>query len=159
MTIQAGDILFYKSDGSFIKDAISDITKSPYVHVAIAVGDGTLIESNGFIKTREIPLSDEPGYDVYRIPDLTDSQRKQIVDYAKSKIGTSYDYEMIVGLLIRFEIWPSFPGFHEAGHYICSGLVDDALIAAGVKRKSTKFIGNIAPSELLAEYEFTIDVD
>jgi Permuted papain-like amidase enzyme, YaeF/YiiX, C92 family len=156
VTIQAGDILLYKSNGSFIEDEISKITHSPYVHVAIAVGDGYIIEANGFIRTREIPVSEEPGYDVFRIPGLTDEQRKQIVEFAKSKLGTEYDYGEIVGLLIRFELWPTFPGFHEAGHYICSSLVDQALIAADVHRKNNAFIGNLSPGELLTYYDFKL---
>lgn len=151
--IEAGDVLLFRADESFIEKAISEITRSPYVHCAIAVGDGTLIEANGFIKTREIPLSEEPGFDVYRIPGLTVQQKEEIVNYAKAQIGTGYDYEEIVGLLIRFAIMHKFPGFHEEGHFICSGLVDDAFNAANVPRKNQDFIGNIAPGELLEYYK------
>jgi hypothetical protein len=156
VTIQAGDVLFFKSDGSFIEDEISRVTRSPYVHCAVAVGDGTLIDSNGFIKTREIPLEDEPGYDVFRIPGLTASHAYRMVEYAKSKIGTSYDYEKIAGLFIRFEIFHRFQGFHEKGHYICSSLVDEALIAANVPRKNKDFIGNLSPGEILTYYNFKL---
>lgn len=153
MNIQTCDILFYNSDGSFFQEAIKDITKSQYVHCALAVGNGDLIEANGFITTREIPLSGEPGFDVYRIDGLTDNQKEKILNFVKSKIGSKYDYEKVIGLLIRFELLPRFKGFSEAGHYICSGLVDEALLAGGVARKTKDFIGDLAPSELLKYYD------
>lgn len=150
--INAGDVLLFKSSGTFVEDIVCDVTKSEYCHVAIAVGDGTLIEANGFIKTREIPVTQEPGFDVFRVPGLTASQAYRIVEYAKKQIGTHYDYEKIIGLLIRFELFPHFKGLTEEGHFICSGLVDDALIAGGVPRKNQEFIGNLAPCELTEYY-------
>jgi uncharacterized protein YycO len=143
----------FKSDGSFLQNTISEVTKSPYVHSALAVDSKTLIEANGFIKTREFPLSSETGFDVYRIEGLTGDQKSKIVNYAKSKIGTKYDYEKIVGLLIRFEIFPTFKGFNEAGHFICSGLLDEAFLDGGVQRKNQNFENDLAPCELLEYYK------
>lgn len=154
VNLEPCDVLMFKSDGSFIQNAISEVTKSPYVHSAIAVGDGNLIESNGFIKTREFPLSGEAGFDVYRIDKLTNEQKEKIINFAQSKIGTKYDYEKILGLLIRFELLPHFKGFTEPGHFICSGLVDEAFFNAAVSRKNKDFIGNLVPGELLTYYKF-----
>lgn len=153
MVIQSCDVLMFKSDGSFFQEAIKDVTKSEYVHCALAVGNGDLIESNGFIKTREIPLSGEAGFDVYRIEGLTNDQKAKILNYAKSKIGTHYDYEKILGLLIRFELLHHFKGFEEAGHFICSGLLDECFIVGGVPRKNQDFENDLAPSELLTYYQ------
>lgn len=153
VNIQTCDILFYNSDGSFFQEAIKDITKSQYVHCALAVGNGDLIEANGFITTREIPLSGEPGFDVYRIEGLTNDQKSKILNYVKSKIGTKYDYEKIIGLVIRFKLFHHFEGFTEAGHFICSGLLDEAFLAGGVKRINSCFENNLAPGELLTYYQ------
>jgi uncharacterized protein YycO len=142
----------FHSNGSFIQEAIKDVTKSPYVHCALAVGNGDLIEANGFIRTREIPCSSESGFDVYRIEGLTTQQKAKIISFATSQIGTKYDYEKIAGLLIRFEFLHNFQGFEEKGHYICSGLVDESLIYGNVQRKNNEFLGNLAPGEMLTYY-------
>jgi uncharacterized protein YycO len=155
--VEIGDVVFFKKDGSLINSLIADITHSDYTHVGMVVGENKMVEANGFIKTRSVPMSLITGqYEIYRIPNLTDEQKRKIVAYAESKIGTGYDYEKIVGLFIRFEFLRTFKGFDERNRYICSELVDLSLDAGGVHRLSQENLGNVSPSELLRYYKFNL---
>jgi uncharacterized protein YycO len=152
--VEIGDVVFVKQKG-IIADLISKITKSPFNHVAMYVGNGKIIEANGFIRTRVVPLETYNGeYEIYRIPRLAEYQKRRIVDYALTKVGTKYDYAKILGLFIRFEFLKRFKGFEERNHFICSELIDRSLQAGDVPRKGMDFFGDISPSELFKYYNF-----
>lgn len=155
MVVQAGDVIFFKKTDSIITETIADITHSDYTHVGLMIDDRLMIESNGFIRTRIIPLelvTDQ--YEVHRIPSLTDEQKRKIIDFAICQVGTKYDYEKILGLLIRFEFLRKFKGFDEANRFICSELVDLAFHAGDVPRHTQSQLGNVSPSELFCYYDF-----
>lgn len=154
-----GDVIFVKLKGP-IADLVSDVEHSPYNHVAMYVGDGNIIEANGFIRTRVIPLSVYDGeYEVYRIPNLPEYQKRKIVDYALSKVGTHYDYLKILGLFIRFELFKRFRGWAERNHFICSELIDLSLHFGDVPRKRLDHLGDISPIELFYYYPQFLKVE
>ncbi|ATN94569.1 hypothetical protein BSP21_219 [Bacillus phage BSP21] len=43
--------------------------------------------------------------------------------------------------------------FNKVNKYICSEIIDNAFVAAGVPRKDKENIGDVTPQELLDKYD------
>jgi uncharacterized protein YycO len=152
--VEIGDIVFFRKTDTLLTRLIANVQHSPYTHVGMIVGDGLMVEAQGFMRTRILPLALEPDkYEIYRIPNLTDEQKRRIVEFAESKVYTKYDYWKAVGLFIRFEFMDRFKGFDESNRYICSELVDMALHAGNVPRRNMDHLGDVSPSELFVYYD------
>lgn len=152
MDMKPGDLIFEKGT-DFISDAIEDISKSIYSHTAGLVKENVLIEANGFRKIGYQALDYYAGRtDVYTCDDLTDEQRKAIVDYVIKEVGGHYDYVLLAWEFIRCEFNLILPYQEGKTVRICSTLWADAYRQAGIDLcPGVKFPspGDLASSKLL----------
>jgi len=125
--VQRGDIIFVCGTG-LISEAIEDITRSVYSHVALAVSADTFIEAQGWERVEVVPSSKYAGHaDVYRTS-LSADALDMIVAKAETHIGERYDYFLVALELVREGMGISLP-YDEAQHHdlICSMLIADAF--------------------------------
>lgn len=155
-----GNLVFFKKTNSFISRTIAKVTNSEFTHVGLIVGYDestgviTIIESDGFVKTRVSRLELDERYVIYTTGNQPQEVIDGIVEYAYSKLGTSYDYLQIITLFMSLVFKRERNAyFSTTNKFICSELVDMAYYTAGVKRKSNKNIGNVTPQELFEVYD------
>jgi hypothetical protein len=153
--LKPGDLVFVRGT-DWISREIEYITHSTYSHVAGVVNDTQLIEANAFQKTGYVGLIHYTGRaDVYTCDLLTDEQRRHIIEYVRSFVGTRYDYLLIVWEAARYLlhlVWP----YYEGKARICSTLWSDAYRSAGVDLcPGVKYPtpGDMAQSKLLRKVE------
>jgi hypothetical protein len=110
-------IRFINSDG-FVSWAIDTVTNSLWDHTEIETETGTWIgaHASGGVEERAADYCKPTRERRYAIP-CTDEQLAAIMQYARSKIGTKYDFEDIAGLLFRTR------KLHSKGRNICSAFV------------------------------------
>lgn len=156
-----GNVVFYKDNTSFITKTIANITRSQYSHVALIIGFdeatnvATIIESNGFIRTRVSTIKINKDHVIYELADgMTEEVKGKVVDYATKQLGTEYDYLQILGLFLALVFKePRYAFFNSKNKFICSELIDNSYYNAGIKRNNNLNIGNITPQELLEVYD------
>ncbi|MCG6856623.1 MAG: lipo-like protein [Salaquimonas sp.] len=151
-TLQPGDILLVEGN-QFISSTIKYLTNSTWSHAAFYVGHALprlpgggerprLIEANIGEGCIAVPLSRYATYNtrICRPVGLTDEDRKRIVDFMVSKLGTKYDLSNIFDLLRYF-----FPipvpsrlrrrmialGSGDPTRAICSSLIAQAFQSVG----------------------------
>ena len=129
--IRSGDILLIRGD-TWIDKIIRIITGSSYTHVAGVVNSDEAIEILPFKRTRFQKLRSYTGRtDVYTYSNLTDEQRKKIVEHVVNKVGTKYDYKLIFWEASRYLLHWKWP--YKAGdNSLCSTLWAEAYRKAGV---------------------------
>ena len=129
IVLTMGDLVFVRGTG-FISRAIEDITHSSYSHVALAVSEDTLIESQAREPVCYVPATKYAREaDVYRSA-LDAVTLTAIVNTACAHIGEHYGYGLIAEELVREETGIQLP-WHARGP-ICSVLISDAIRKAGV---------------------------
>lgn len=143
-----GDILLYRSSGSLFDRLICWRTQGPFVHVAVDLGDGTMIDSRFregvsrhavvYDNTLHIPLSS------YTTPDRIEAG----ITWLESKIGDGYSVA---------DIFDFFPGIRslrvrvgEAHAFCCSHLVAQYLdVTGGVSLgKLDDNLNTISPNDI-----------
>jgi uncharacterized protein YycO len=130
-SLMQGDIVLTRGV-SWKTDLLEKYTHSPYLHTAGLVDMDTAIEATGFKKTGYRPLDFYAGHgDILRCEQLSDSQRKQIVQYARSCVGEHYDYKLFFWEISRFILHKMLP-YHKRNRVICSTLWVDAYQSAGI---------------------------
>jgi len=131
--IKIGDVVAYRSN-SIVSEAIRAITSSKYSHVAIVVSPTQLVEADGYVgHIRYRNISDyKGGMDIYTCNFLTESQRKEICDYAISRIGQKYDYLLLFFLFLK-QIFKFKFRFIDSKADICSELVNDSYSKANCR--------------------------
>lgn len=148
--MQTGDVLFYRGT-SLISKVIAWITKSPYTHVALAIGDGTIIEAQRFIKTTIREINPSEVYEVYRT-ELTEEQKERIHTLAFVYKDTPYDYLEMLGILLRIFTKGRKNLVESANKVYCSEVIDYIFYASGVKRWNKIHVGDVYPHELIQVY-------
>lgn len=162
--MEVADVVFFKHTDNFISKTISLLTSSEFTHVGLITSvpsegnHGILIEADRFIKTRQREFTFDPNlHALYRVPNLTDKQKQDIVSYALSMEGTRYDYLQIIGFIIRLVFKLNIGNlFNRANYLICSELIDKAFYTSGVHRNSLNHLGDTLPSDLLQSYDFRL---
>lgn len=131
MDLKKGDIIFVYGS-SLIDKAIEFITRSKYNHIAIYIGEGKVMEAQGFrtVGTQDINLYNGV-YDAYRIP-LTNEQIEQGLNWLIKQEGREYDYWDIFVLLLRCTIKFRIP-WHEGKRILCSRLGRDFVSNCNIK--------------------------
>lgn len=105
-----------------------------FTHAYIVLDDETVIAAQPG-GARIDKLSDYDNKSVYLQRDLTDDQRKLIVQHARSLEGLSYSFvDYLAIALARFGIKPQWLQKYIAntGHMICSQLCDEVYRRAGI---------------------------
>lgn len=162
--MEIADVVFFRSTDNLISKAISSLTSSEFTHVGLVTSVsadgkcGEIIEADRFIKTRRRAFEfDTTQHALYRVPDLTEKQKNDIVNFAISKEGTGYDYLQIIGFFLRLAFKLNISNlFNRANHLICSELIDISYFASGVERTSINSLGDVLPVDLLDSYNFQL---
>lgn len=150
--MQKGDIIFTYPTNLYGR-LIAWATRSPFSHVALYAGDGYIIESNAFVRTRQIYRKDF--YDEYEImthPTLSEEEREAIVAYAIERIGARYDYLQILAIIIRMITGLHISLFDQPHRYICTELIGKAYASIGVSLLPHIPTDSVSPSELRLSY-------
>jgi len=129
--MRAGDLILVRGN-DLLDRAIERVEHSPYSHVAGYVGDGLIIQAEGFRRTDYGALSFYGGQGVFTCPGLTDEQRRRIVAYVEAQVGTHYDYLCLAWELARYALHLALPRWVERERFLCSTLWADAYLSAGV---------------------------
>ncbi|MER7922150.1 hypothetical protein ABTY96_03265 [Streptomyces sp. NPDC096057] len=154
---QPGDFALTKIDGvtgRFIAAGqwlVGDA--SPVQHALIYVGNGMIVQAMpGGAELIPLEEANEPYvWSTGRIP-LTAAERVQIVGAARGLVGTPYsflDYGSIA--LAHYRIRPAWVRdfVADSGHLICSQLVDEAYLRAGVHLfDDGRLPGDVTPGDL-----------
>lgn len=144
--MKPGDVVFYKGT-SFISKVICKLTKSPYSHVALAIDDKRIVEADLFIKTRITELKYE-NITIMRA-DLTEEQRRRVVDFARYLVGRSYDYLSVFLWLLRLTFNINSKGlFNNANRLYCTELIDRCYHYAGIDLVPDRETGDVLPIDL-----------
>lgn len=151
--LEIGDIIVSTST-SGVSDIIRDVTSSAVSHAGIYVGDGMVVEAivGGVqLHTLDQALADDRYAVALRHPDLSESQRLRIRDFAGQQMGRSFDYRAIAmhGLYrlagpvcdsldgidkakCNIARWQVAFGNDSSDRWYCSELIFAAFDAAGV---------------------------
>jgi len=124
--IKQADIIAYRGNYSLVSMLIRKISKSNYSHVGISVGNGLVVESDGYVgKVAYRSLNDYQGtIDIYSCEQLTDEQRQRICDYAISKIGDKYSYFLTLWIGVKYLFHILLPYYDTQNSENCSELVN-----------------------------------
>lgn len=125
---------------------------SRYTHAFIVLDDGDVIAAQPGGARRD-PLSFYKNKAIYSSIELTDDQRKIIIEEAKKLEGTPYSFLDYLALaLARFGIKPKRLTKYIAskGHMICSQMVDEVYRRAGVHLfNDGRLSQEVTPGDLL----------
>jgi cell wall-associated NlpC family hydrolase len=147
MDMKHGDLIFVRGTDT-ISRIIEWLTSSKYSHVAMYIGNGEVIEAQRLRSVGLAPLSEYDGkYDVYTCPTLTDDQRKQIIEYARSMGGIKYDYLDIARLFLRCVFRLELP-IDDPTRIICSELIVKAYSKAGIKLVQGREDYDVTPEDV-----------
>ena|ERR1700744_1986814 len=110
-----------------ISDAIRLVTFSEWSHTEIMTDEGTYIgaHSDGGVQERPADYTKVSRERRYSIP-VSDWAQEEIMKFARSKIGTPYDFEDIAGLFLHHDLT-------EKKTEICSMFVLEAAMAGGLQ--------------------------
>lgn len=119
--MKAGDLIFVKGD-SIISKAIRLFDKGRFSHVAIAVSDTHVLETNWNMRSRIVECS-YTDFEVVSLP-LSEDQRIRVIVEAKLLEGVPYDYIQILFLMFSSRL-------NNPRYFICSELVYTVLKNVG----------------------------
>lgn len=140
--LRVGDIIFVK--GSTELDKMIELTeRGKYNHVALYIGNGRVIESQGGREIGLANLSDYAVYDVGRVQMGVD-QINELREYALAQQGKKYDWLLIIILALRLIFRINIP-YKERSRRICSTFVRDCYSHIGI---NLTCIENCTPQEL-----------
>lgn len=126
----------------FVGAAIRRLTGSLFQHVEFGTPDGTWIgaHDDGGIQERAADYAVYTREYVYEIP-CTQAQQDSLLAWARSKIGTKYNFLDILGLLIQNRT------LHSPNRFICSQFCAEGLLL---------IFGAPKVLNTLAEYDYRI---
>jgi hypothetical protein len=136
--LRAGDIVFIRGT-SFISRIVRLFDKGKFSHVAIAVSDSEVIETNWNMKSKIVPFHYED-YEIIPL-DMTANQRRRIPVVAKMYEGRMYDYLQVIAYIFKGRL-------NNPRHLICSELVYNILSEVGYMNDES--LRDITPNELYA---------
>lgn len=141
----SGDILFIRGH-SYMSRLICRFQRSNFSHVALAMDEEHIIESTTFAKIQVNKLSHDQ-YKLMRV-DLTEEQKKLVVEKALNYVGKRYDYWGVIKWLFRLLTRPQKYLLRSSKRYYCSGLVDRIFQDAGIDLFPNRKAGDVMPVEL-----------
>lgn len=134
--MKAGDIVFVRGT-SIISKIIRLFDKGKFSHVAIAISETHVIETNWNMRSKIVEFYYED-YEVVSLA-LTDSQRQRVPVIASKFVGKWYDYIQVIGYIFNSRL-------NNPRHLICSELVYNILSEVGYINDEK--LRDITPNEL-----------
>lgn len=125
---------------------------SRFTHSFVYVGYGEIVEAmpGG---ARRVTVNARPDAFYFSPKSLTDDERWNIADAAYGLVGTPYSFLDYLSLgLAHYKIRPPWIKnyVHSKGHMICSQLVDEAYLRAGVHLfDDGRIPGDVTPGDLM----------
>jgi uncharacterized protein YycO len=115
-------IIRFITESDFVSAAIREVTFSEFSHVEIGTPEGTWIgaHASGGVEERAADYCIPTFERRYAIP-VTQEQYDKGMAYARSQVGTPYDFRDILGLLFHHDL-------STHGHLICSWFVFDFFL-------------------------------
>ena len=154
--IQPGDILLI-SGNTLVDKIIKLVTRSPYSHVVGVVNPNQVVEILPLSTVRLKKIQDYTGRaDVFTCKRFSNDDRRKIISFVTGKIGSSYDYYLIIWEASRYLfnwVWP----YDNKDSSLCSTLWSEAYRKAGIDLcPDVKFPvpGDLAKSRYLHKVEF-----
>jgi uncharacterized protein YycO len=144
-----GDLLIVYDDLSWMGRLIRLLTKSKYVHVATIVDDnGDVVEGapQGVVNNN---VKNFTNIEHYRINNITDDQKKIVVDFLKSEVGMPYDFLGIIyltWLIITFNT-KARNAWDDKNKWTCTELVATAFDKAGIRFRDIP-LANISANDI-----------
>jgi cell wall-associated NlpC family hydrolase len=138
--LQPGDILFIRSHGGPIDDAIQlgehILDKQPYAkcytHVCVYVGGSTIMEAQGLRKSGAGNIGDYQGlFDVGHVKHLSDMRRRLFISALSQENDLPYDWSGIFWLAVKV-LTGYDKHYREHRTRYCSKYVGWALRQAGI---------------------------
>lgn len=178
---QSGDVLLYKSKGDIVGFGIGFFSNlgrlfsqgGKYVHAAIYIGSGRVIQSHLNVEKRYyvsgaresgvhisiIPEDEYPYIDIYRMPKgLKKGQIIEVIRWTRGQLGKKYDLAAFPSSFFRSVIarifgWKMFsksrPLLNDPERWFCSELVSSAYEeACGIKLVPSIHPMSQTPSDL-----------
>lgn len=140
--IKTGDILFVRGH-SLISKGIRLFDEGEFTHVAVALSDTHILESQYYTKTRITPIY----FDDYEIVRL-DLPEEEVLKNSIQLVGKWYDYSQIIGYMIKHRT-------NNPNKLICSELVATLLFRLKIV-EDYEAIKDLTPNEL---YQYlTVDL-
>lgn len=143
--------MLFHSEG-MINGLISLITNSKYSHAGMYFGE---IEGREFFAEVDwVPSSLNPldcekrDYDIYRIENLSDEDRKKIKESIIDNLGIEYDYGQLISFPLKFISGFDRFVFNDPNKYICTEFVDVVYYSAGINLVKNEELGLITPKKL-----------
>jgi len=134
--MKAGDIVFVRGN-SIVSKVIRLFDKGRFSHVAIAVSDTHVLETNWNMTSRIVEFS-YTDFELVRL-ELTDEQRRRVPAIAKSLEGRMYDYLQVLAFIFKSRL-------NNPRYFICSELVYYVLSHIGYPM--TEGLEDATPNEL-----------
>jgi uncharacterized protein YycO len=151
MNIQAGDIILVRGSHPIVSPLIRWFTNSEYTHVGIAINADLIYEIDIFKRMAIHPMKHE-NFDVFRYKNgLTKEQKKIMQNYAikKAKENEGYDWLRIIAFALeKFFAYPI--ALDRANREVCSEIVDEIYMAAGIDLVPNRKTGHVRPADLAA---------
>lgn len=143
--MKAGDVVFVRGN-SLTSRIIRFFDKGRFSHVCIAMSKEYVLETDLFKKVGIYPFS-YSDYEIIRL-NITDEQRKQLMEVAQKYIGKNYDWRQLFYYVFK-SLWKyvKFQWFNTPNEFICSELAYKVLVDIGVLKDCKKFV-DITPNEL-----------
>lgn len=134
--MRAGDIIFVQGS-SPISRLVRLFDKGKFSHVAIAVSETHVIETNWNMKSKIVEFHYED-FELVRLQ-LSDNQRKIVPAVALKYEGKWYDYLQIISYIFQSRL-------NNPRHLICSELVYNILSEVGYVEDGLSI--DVTPNEL-----------
>ena len=158
--LRPGDV-FVVHGRHLISRMIRIVTDSHWNHATMYSGKGKYIQAdNHGVETKSIEDYGGKDIEIYRHKSITNQQGKKIVHAAMQKIGKKYDFYHLVQLFwyFLFGIRGNARRIGSKNKYICSELVADAYVQAGLKVYKNYNPTQISPADFPESDQFRLCV-
>jgi hypothetical protein len=142
---QLGDIVFVRGT-SLISRLIRKLDGGEYSHVTMMVTDTDSIEAMYNTTCKIKPFDDSYQYEVLRLH-LSDEQKSQILEIAKTLEGKRYDFLQVLGILLKAVFKKEYT-LNSPNRFICTEAVVTILEEIGAIEKGAIPI-EVTPNELM----------
>lgn len=150
-----GDVVLYKTGGSWMDGLIERFTSGPYVHVEIDLGNGQFIGAHNKVGDSGIVMhGGYPGRNTATFtPPASSSDIEYGLSWAIKQVGKEYGWFDIISNGIKIVGIPLEMG--QPGHWDCSDFVTRYLLVARAATPLGKLAENpglVSPNDIARAY-------